>query len=438
MEWDRAVVTRGFDYELRRFPPASRGEEGYKQTLNWIRAVDAGFYQKKRSEDFLARVAAAFVADGCELTGAFHAGPVNVGALGPEVPAATFMTYRKTLNVGYRTLIPAHLITWITVGTSHRRRGLLRQLMTEDLAQAKSDGIHIAALTATEASIYRRFGFGAATAEHCITLSTGPHFRLAVPTDGRVDAADPAVLLELAPLVFERAHRATPGSIDRQESYRLRAAGTWEDASGWDDIPLRAALHFDAEGVPDGYVTYIFKGWEVEPLTIEICDLVAATPEAYLSIWDFLGSLDLVRRIVWNEAPVDNPLAWALEDARALRTQAAQDVLWLRILDVKGALEARRYGVDGSFVIDVEDSLELAAGRFLLTVQAGKAKVTHADGERPDLVIDAAELASLYLGGIRATTLREAGRIREMNPDTAVVLERLFAVERPVHCLTHF
>lgn len=426
------------DYELRRFPPSQQGEEGYQQTRDWISAVGAGFYEKRRSEDLIAKTAAAFAIDGRELTGAYQAGPVPLGALGAEVPVATFATFRKTLNAGYGTLVQAHLVTGVTVRTSHRRRGLLRRLMTEDLARAKADGVPIAALTASEASIYRRFGFGVATAERRVTVTTGPHFRLAAPTDGRVDAADPSVLLDLAPSVFERTHRVTPGSIDRQERYRHSAAGLWDRDGGGDDLALRAALHFDAGGSPDGYVTYAFHGWEHEPHTMEVRDFVAATPDAYLALWDFLGSLDLVGRIIWNEAPADDPLVWALDDARALRAEAAQDMLWLRVLDVPGALEARRYGADGSLVLDVVDGLGMAAGRYRLAVDGGTANVSRADGELPDLVLDAAELASLYVGGVRATTLREAGRISEENPGAVLEAERMFAVERPAHCLTHF
>lgn len=426
------------DYELRRFRPSQWGEEGYGQTRDWIRAVGAGFYEKRRSEELVAKTAAAFVVDGRELTGAYQTGPVPAGALGPEVPVATFATFRKTLNAGYGALVPAHLVTAVTVRTSHRRRGLLRRLMTEDLPRAKADGVPIAALTASEASIYRRFGFGVATAERRVTVATGPAFKLAVPTDGRVEAAEPEVLFDLAPSVFERAHRATPGSVDRQERYRHSAAGLWDRDGGGDDLALRAALHFDVDGTPDGYVTYAFRGWEHEPPTMEVRDLVAATPEAYLALWDFLGSLDLVRRVVWNEAPADDPLAWALEDARALRAEAAQDMLWLRILDVPAALEARRYGVDGSLVLDVVDGLGMAAGRYRLAVEGGTAKVSRADGELPDLVLDVAELASLYVGGVRATILREAGRVSEEHPGAALEAERIFAVERPAHCLTHF
>lgn len=431
-------MERSGDYEVRRFRPALQGEEGYGQTRNWIRAVGAGFYDKRRSEDVIAKTAASFVVDGRELTGAYHPGPVPVGALGPEVPVATFATFRKTLNAGYGSLVPAHLVTAVTVRTSHRRRGLLRRLMTEDLARAKADGVPVAALTASEASIYRRFGFGVATAERRITVTTGPRFRLAVPTDGRVEAADPAALLELAPSVFARAHLTTPGSIDRQERYRVAAAGQWDRDTGGEELALRAALHFGADGEPDGYVTYAFQGWEREPHAMEVRDLVAATPAAYLALWDFLGSLDLVRRIVWNEAPADDPLAWALDDGRALRAETAQDMLWLRILDVPAALGARRYGADGSLVLDVADGLGLAGGRYRLRVSGGVPTVAPGEGEQPDLALDVAELGSLYVGGVRAATLREAGRISEANPGAAVLAERMFAVERPAHCLTHF
>jgi predicted acetyltransferase len=431
-------MDRSGDYELRRFQPALRGEAGYERTRDWIRAVGAGFYDKRRSEDAVAKTAASFVEDGRELTGAYQLGPVPVGAPAAEVPVATFATFRKTLNAGYGTLVPAHLVTAVTVRTSHRRRGLLRRLMTEDLALAKADGVPVAALTASEASIYRRFGFGVATAERRITVTTGPRFRLAAASDGNVEVADPSALLELAPTIFERAHRSTPGSVDRQERYRLAAAGQWDRETAGDDATLRAALHYGPDGEPDGYVTYAFLGWEHEPHAMEIRDLVAATPEAYLALWDFLGSLDLVRRVVWHEAPADDPLAWALEDGRALRAEAAQDMLWLRILDVRAALEARRYGADGALVLEVTDGLGLAGGRFRFKVADGAATVSRADGEQPDLLLDVAELGSLYVGGVRATTLREAGRLTEISPGAALAAERTFAVERPAHCMTHF
>ena len=46
------------------------------------------------------------------------------------------------------------------------------------------------------------------------------------PPSGTVEIADRKVLLEVAPDVFDRVHRVTPGSIVRQDAYRQRSSGT--------------------------------------------------------------------------------------------------------------------------------------------------------------------------------------------------------------------
>ncbi|MGO8609645.1 GNAT family N-acetyltransferase, partial [Rhizobium johnstonii] len=60
--------------------------------------------------------------------------------------------------------VPACAISSVTVAPTHRRRGLLRQLMAGELRTAASVGFPLAALTVSESSIYGRFGFGAAVA----------------------------------------------------------------------------------------------------------------------------------------------------------------------------------------------------------------------------------------------------------------------------------
>ena len=68
----------------------------------------------------------------------------------------------------------------------------------------------------------------------------------------------------------------------------------------------------------DGYVSYKFGGWSSTPYTMEVVDLVAATRAAYLELWQYLGAIDLVERVTWDEAPVDDPLPWALKDPRCV------------------------------------------------------------------------------------------------------------------------
>jgi len=359
-------------------------------------------------------------------------------ALGASIPVATFGTLRRDLNVGYGRQLLTHMVTAVTVRGTHRRQGLLRRMMTEDLTAAKADGLAIAALTASEGSIYGRFGYGVATFERSIKVDTGPRFDLRHRPSGTVEIADRKVLLELAPEVFDRVHRHTPGSIVRQDAYRQNVSGT-VGRDGKEDEAIKCALHYNAAGAVDGYVSYKFAGWDTKPYTVEVVDLVAATDDAYLELWQFLGSIDLIQRVSWADAPVDDPLVWALGDPRCVEASDHRDMLWLRILDSVQALGARRYSSDGRLVLAVEDALGFAGGTFILDVSAGEASVSAAPaGVQPDLSLDVADLASIYLGAVCPVTLKAAGRIQEHASGAALRARLMFAVERAPHCLTHF
>jgi predicted acetyltransferase len=424
------------EYEIRRFEPASPGEPGFPEAAAWDQAVSFGFHEERSTDERMQESIARSRLDRAVYTGVYQTGEPAPHSLGTEVPVATFGTQPGTLNVGFGRLLDAHLVTGVTVRTSHRRRGLLRQMMTEDLALAKGNGIAIAALTASEASIYGRFGFGVATAEQSITVDTGAKFRLDHVPVGTVEVADPTVLLDLAPQVFARVHSAQPGSISRQEFYRQLAAGA-TSREGGPDAKVKAALHYAADGTVDGYLSYRFGGWDKTPSTMEIVDLVAATPAAYLELWQYLAAIDLVERVTWKEAPVDNPLTWALTDSRCVSASNPRDLLWLRILDVTQALEARQFAADGTLVLRVTDGLGLTAGTFALEVRDGAARVT-ASAATPDLELDIAALSSIYLGAVNPVTLAAAGTALEHTAGAAFLAARLFAVERPAHCLTHF
>lgn len=425
-------------YEIRRFRAAEKGLPGYEQGTDWIQAVGFGFHDSRRNDDYVDKIMAMYRTDGRELTGVYQTGAVAQHSLGARVPVATFGTLRRDLNVGYGRQLLTHMVTAVTVRGTHRRQGLLRRMMSEDLTAAKADGLAIAALTASEGSIYGRFGYGVATFERSIKVDTGPRFGLRHQPSGTVEIADRKVLLELAPQVFERVHRHTPGSIVRQDAYRQNISGT-VGRDGNEDEAIKCALHYDGDGTVDGYVSYKFAGWDSKPYTVEVVDLVAATDAAYLELWQFLGSIDLIQRVSWADAPVDDPLVWALADPRCVEASDHRDMLWLRILDSIGALAARRYSADGSLVLAVEDTMGFAGGTFLLDVSGGEASVSAAPaGAQPDLSMDVADLASIYIGAVCPVTLKAAGRIQEHTPGAALRARLMFAVERAPHCLTHF
>src|SRR5205823_3769751 len=86
------------------------------------------------------------------------------------------------------------------------------------------------------------------------------------------------------------------------------------------------------------------------------------------------------------------------------------DDLWVRIVDVPGALEARRYRIEGRLVLEVDDPRRPGAGgRFELEGGPDGARCVRTDAE-PEVVLDVGVLGSLYLGGVRAGTPARAHR----------------------------
>ncbi|SEE48949.1 Predicted acetyltransferase [Arthrobacter alpinus] len=438
---------RAFPYELRSFPVQFVDGEIPGEVAHWIQAVALGFYGNIPTPEMSKHYVETERVDARVVTGAYLNGVATpAGAWGTDYPVATYAYHRKTLNIGADGLLPVHQITAVTVRPSHRRRGILRAMMSSDLAQAKAAGLSIAALTASEATIYGRFGFGVATHECEVEVAVKGGIAFHNPAaagHGSVEVADALMILDLHNEVFAQVHDSTYGSIGRHDMYRLTASGRGSYESMEAVKNIRAALHYNEAGVVDGYVTY--KPLEDSARSVvEIVDMLAATEEAYLSLWNFLGSLDLIDCIKWNQAPVVDPLEWAMVSKRDYKRIKTEDLLWLRILDVPAALAARPYQQDGAITIDVRDSLGHASGVFRIAVVGGTASVLKVDesetaaGNEPELSLGVAELSSLYLGGVSAQTLVAAGRVHEHHAGAATRFDALFRPAQSPHCLTHF
>ena len=83
-------------------------------------------------------------------------------ALDGDVPVATAGTYDHRIRIPGGD-IPIAGVTLVGVHPSHRRRGILRELMRRQLDDAHERGEAVAVLWASEAAIYGRFGYGMAT-----------------------------------------------------------------------------------------------------------------------------------------------------------------------------------------------------------------------------------------------------------------------------------
>ncbi|MCS5732750.1 GNAT family N-acetyltransferase [Herbiconiux daphne] len=419
------------DYEHRTFPAADDAA-----TRAWLQAETQGFHEPRLGDKTVDVSIANMVNDAQQLTGVY-AVDRPAESLGADYPVATFASFERTLNVGGPELLPAHLISAVTVRPTHRRRGILRRMMTDDLERARAAGYAVAILTVSEATIYRRFGFGVATWVHSVSVATDQRFRLLTEPKGRCELVDARDLQTLGPAIFAGFHERQIGSVDRHARYWGRISGV-DGEKGEPDATIRGALHYDDDGAIDGYVTYKHSGWDATPHRLEIVDLVAQNHDAYLGLWQLLGAIDLTEIVTYAAAPADDPLRWAVGDWRLVSTTSVDDWLWLRVLDVVAAFEARGYVNDGQIVFSVDDALGHAEGTFRLTVSGGRASVERDPDAAADVRLDASVLGSLYLGGADPVVLAAAGQLVELTPGAALRLRVLLAASGPVYGITHF
>lgn len=420
------------DYDFMTLDLDDDSEAAVARRSGWLGAVQRGFHGGRPEEEFDKRWLAHVRADGAVCSGAWL--PEGEFGAGP-VPVATFCYFDKTLNAGL-DLVPLRMITDVTTSPAHRRRGLVRRLMETSLADAAADGVPVAALTASEATIYGRWGFGAATFAQKIEVDTGPRFGLRAFDDpGRVELIEPPDSWHIVKDVFDRFHAANRGSVDWPQFYEVIHTGAFDFEDGGADKKLRGAVHLNGEGTIDGVVLYKADG-RGDDRKIAVSEMMALTTPAGLALWQFLGGIDMATKVTFGLAHPDDPLRWALTDINAVSYTALGEFLWVRILDVAAALSARPWTADGQVVLEVEDAQGHAAGRYRIVAEGGRAIVDRTD-EPAEVTLDAETLGSLYLGGAHVSAMQRAGRIA--GADEAVArFARMADLAVPPYNLTGF
>jgi predicted acetyltransferase len=331
-------------------------------------------------------------------------------------------------------------VTAVATAPSHRRRGILTSLMYRQLADLRERGEAVAALFASEAGIYARFGYGAATSDLNLTIrrgegallpraaapgAQGPHrLRIAEPRDATAELAK----------VFESVLRERPGMYARDDRW-------WEHIL-WDPehrrsgrSPQRCLIAEDDAG-PCGYALYSVRPtWGDDGIpdgVLQIRELMATDPAAHAAIWNDLLSRDLVSEVRAVSRPVDEPLLCLLADRRRARPQLF-DGLWVRLVSVPQALAGRRYSCPVDMVIEVADDLFAEnAGRWRLRAP-GRAEDARATCERTsaaaDVTLPVQSLGAAYLGGTTLGALARAGLAEQARPGAIAALSTALSWE---------
>jgi predicted acetyltransferase len=344
------------------------------------------------------------------------------------IGGAGAFSYRMSVPGG--ATIPAAGITVVGVLPTHRRRGVLTALMKEQLEDCRRRGDLAAYLWASEGPIYGRFGYGLASRMGAISLAKD-RTRFAHPFEprGTVRLVDAEEAERTFPALHEQVAAQRPGMF-------LRSKVWWETRRLFDDParrqggPKNLAL-LELDGEPAGYAIYTVKQDWVSGFSkgvVTIVEVVTPTPEAARELWRWLLDFDWTSEFVGDMLPLDHELFLLLAEPRRMQFKV-NDGVWVRLIDVGGALSARTYS-GGEIVLDVTDAL--------LPENAGRWRVTSAGAERTednaDLRLDITGLGSVYLGGFAFGELVRGSRAQELTVGAAERADALFRTSTAPWC----
>jgi len=335
-------------------------------------------------------------------------------------------TFRMTVPGGRKADVAG--VTMVGVMPTHRRKGALRALMARQLADVKAAGEPMAALWASEGSIYQRFGYGLATLNGSLDIERSRAvFRLPVQAQGQVELRDIESARPAIKKVYDACEATTPGFYERHDDWwdvRLSDATFRRGGAG---RLFAAILVRDGEEV--GYALYRIKGeWlPTGPAnTLMIVELLGLDSHAVQELWRYVFGVDLMHNIRSRLGPADHPLLLMVAEPRRLQLRVG-DGVWLRIVDVPAALQARTYAADGTVVFDiVDDFMPETGGRYRLTAAGGEASVERTT-DAADLQLTIADLGAVYMGAFSFASLGRAARTVECTPGARARADALFA-----------
>ncbi|OBF86100.1 GNAT family acetyltransferase [Mycobacterium sp. 852002-51163_SCH5372311] len=348
----------------------------------------------------------------------------TIGAFvdGQFVGTADAVSCGLTLPGG--TVVSHAAVTHIGVLPSFTRKGIATDLVRHQLRDIAARDEVVATLRASEATIYGRYGYGVASSCQSVEVQTArASLRPGIRSGGPVRLLDPADAWDVLPRIYADNRPARPGAVDRTpvwwEGLRLRAESSTQ--------PWYIAVHGEP-GSESGFARYRpvdTEQWFIsDQRTIVVEDFFAPTTDAYLGLLRFLFGLDLVDRVMFWMLPLDDPLPLLLSDRRAVKVRAVYDETWLRIVDVRQALAARRYAGAGSVTVAVNDPL-LQSNSASFTITGDGAEPTESPAQ---LHVDVEGLGTVLLGGATWHSLAVAGLVQADDRAALAEADRLFAV----------
>ena len=303
-------------------------------------------------------------------------------------------------------------LTAIAVVPTHRRRGILTEIMRSHFDDVRSREEPLSVLRASESTIYSRFGYGVGTVDTSFQIER-QHAGLAtrIPTPGLVRLVEKDEARRNMPGIYEGLSASWPGFLSR-------SGAEWDvyvlDLEHWrDGMTANRFVVYSEGGDALGYLRYrVREKWEEGHAAGELLaeELMAVTASAEAALWRYAFSVDLIQTIRTRTRPPEMLLSAILADPRRMKVKQS-DGLWARLLDVPAALAGRRYPVEGRLVFEVVDPFLPDVGGIFELEGGPDGAACRPSAATPELTLDIAGLSSRYLGDGSFRILHEAGRL---------------------------
>jgi predicted acetyltransferase len=342
---------------------------------------------------------------------------------------STAGSYALDVTLPGAVTVPMGGVTWVSTLATHRRQGIMRQVVEAVHDDIDERGEPLASLSASEGGIYEHLRYGIATRNRATVIDT----RLArIRAEYRPDPASVRYVSgdDVIPAIseiWERFRRCRAGEVSRSpvvEDLTFKMLGRAEDGQN-------AAAYLCHK---DGYAVYrTEEHWNNgHPAHIvHLIELAAVTPDAHAALWHTLMSIDLVAEIHSRALPDDDPLPFLLDNQRAVRTTHSNDNIWLNVRDAAICFGARTYRTNDRIVIEVD-------GKRWAIEGAPDGASCRAVRTRPDLITSHAWFSSLLYGGVLPSTLVAGRRMTARNDDVLRRADLFFTTSLLPHCQSHY
>jgi predicted acetyltransferase len=335
------------------------------------------------------------------------------------------------------TRVPMAGLSWVSVHPDHRRRGILRAMMTHHFARLHEEGAALSGLHAAELPIYGRFGYGISSVALELKLERGAV--LTAPSldedAGRVTTRFVAADSDDAARVIHDLHlrcaETTLGTVTRPERMARPL---------WIDVPLTRqgrepwqVLLAHVDGQPAGYGVFSreHKWTDFKPKgAVTVRELAAADPATLLALARRLVDFDLTSSITIGGRGADDPLLWWAGGPRAVGVTGS-DSLWLRLIEVGAALTVRGYSSACDVVLDVIDpTCPWNQRAWRLTIDRDGVATCLPTSDHADVRLPVQSLGAAYLGSRSLAAQAHQGLVTELTAGSVRLLSRAMSRDR--------